>query len=767
MSKIKYKLAAIFMLITAKQGMAGLPTPVSLMTDLLEHTEAVSQDGFLSSMSTDDLTTSIESHQQPVIRTSRPIFGWVMLSDEPNTHQTSYRILVASSQDIIKENRGDVWDSGTVRSDKSTSVAYEGDPLSNNKIYYWTVQIEDNHGNKSEFAKPKSFVTSPAFDEKPSTYPIQLVADFPSSINNVNDSTRFIAFERAAFGSLLLTLESKNTNDTVTIRLGEKSENGRVYRKPPESKSSIRYAEYRLGLRQGRHTYALKIKPDKRNTDISGRNESGVSPVLMPGYIGEVYPFRFCELEGYDGPLERTDMMRKSARYPFNSHASLFESSDTVLNKVWDLSKYSIEATSFTGIYIDGDRERIAYEADALIGQLGHYCTDREYSMARASLCYLMDNPTWPTEWNLQLPIIAWADYLHTGDPRPLEKNYDLLKSKTLSALKGENGLISIKNIADTTTFHQTLNFKGKKLKDIVDWPQNGYVGNEKERAGEADGYVRKAHNTVVNAYHYQTLLLMEKIAETIGRESDKKYWAKEANKMKNQFNRLLFNDKTGHYKDGVETDHESLHGNMFPLAFGLVPENRKKAVIDFIKERRMACSVYGAQFLLDALYGAEEADYALALLTSTGERSWYNMARAGSTITMEAWDDKYKPNQDWNHIWGAAPANLIPRGLFGIEPTEPGFSRFKVKPQPASLEWAKLTLPTIKGDIAASFENVPGKSFNMTLRIPANTKADIEIPRVSEKCHLTLNGKQLKTPKGRISVTLGSGEYVIKATAY
>ena len=29
-------------------------------------------------------------------------------------------------------------------------------------------------------------------------------------------------------------------------------------------------------------------------------------------------------------------------------------------------------------------------------------------------------------------------------------------------------------------------------------------------------------------------------------------------------------------------------------------------------------------------------------------------MIRVGSTITLEAWDNKFKPNQDWNHAWGA-----------------------------------------------------------------------------------------------------------------
>ncbi|MGI6302875.1 MAG: hypothetical protein ACOX52_17715 [Verrucomicrobiota bacterium] len=55
--------------------------------------------------------------------------------------------------------------------------------------------------------------------------------------------------------------------------------------------------------------------------------------------------------------------------------------------------------TSFAGIYIDGDRERIPYEGDAYINQLGHYAVDREYAIARRTIEHFMDHPTWPTEW--------------------------------------------------------------------------------------------------------------------------------------------------------------------------------------------------------------------------------------------------------------------------------------------------------------------------------------------------------------------------------
>jgi hypothetical protein len=146
-----------------------------------------------------------------------------------------------------------------------------------------------------------------------------------------------------------------------------------------------------------------------------------------------------------------------------------------------------------------------------------------------------------------------------------------------------------------------------------------------------------------------------------------------------------------------------------------------------------MVCSVYAAQFLVEALYRAGAGDAALALLTSTGERSWAHMTYdVGSTIALEAWDNRFKPNQDWNHAWGAAPANLIPFWLMGVRPLEPGFGRMLIHPQSGSLTYAELTLPTIRGPVRVRFNQAPGRSFALTTDIPANTCARVVLPRLS-----------------------------------
>lgn len=729
--------------------------PTRLTTDLIEHTDRVFIGGYPSTMSLADAGSAIEPWQVAEIRTARPTLGWVV-NGPASTVQRACRILVASSEALLHEGKADMWDSGRMEGPNSSTVGYCGEPLKPSTVYYWKVKTWDNHGTESGYSAARAFMTAAVLDDGVSFSPLTKTDGRPVAVSRTDAGGSLLDFGTDAFAQLSLTLTATGDADTVTVHLGEQCAGGRVNRRP---EGSQRYACYRLPLLRGTHTYRVKIRKDRRNT-APKQNESGVDPVFMPGYVGEVYPFRYCEIEGYGGSLSCGDAVRHVVSYPFDASAASFTSSDSILNKVWDLCRHTVMATSFAGIYVDGDRERIPYEADAIINQLSHYAADRDFAMARRSVRHLIYNPTWPTEWILQSVIMAWNDYMYTGDARLLVSVYGDLKAKTLLALRDGNGLISTRTGRAGRELYRTIHFKGKGIRDIVDWPQTGAAGVEKESGGEADGFVFTDYNTVVNAYHYEALSLMERIAGVLGNKADEAFYRGEAQRAAKAINTLLTDPATGLYKDGADTDHKSLHSNMFALCFGLVDKRRERAVTDFIKSRRMGCSVYGAQFLLDALYDAGEAGYALSLLNSVERRSWYNMLRIGSTITTEAWDNVFKPNQDWNHPWGAAPLNVISRKLMGIEPLTPGFGRMRIKPQPGPLAEASIDVPTVKGTVSVAFSNVPGSRFTLDADIPANTTADVYLPLLSRHC--TVDGVKTKgRADGRfLVVTVGSGRH-------
>ncbi len=141
-----------------------------------------------------------------------------------------------------------------------------------------------------------------------------------------------------------------------------------------------------------------------------------------------------------------------------------------------------------------------------------------------------------------------------------------------------------------------------------------------------------------------------------------------------------------------------------------------------------MNCGPYGAQFVIDSLITAGDADAAIALMTNDTDRGWLHMLHLGATITMEAWDAKYKGNLTWNHAWGAAPANLIPRKLMGVEPLAPGFAKIRIHPQLGPLADAELKLPTIRGTVSVRVYR-DKNDVSMDVTIPANMSAEVFVP--------------------------------------
>ena len=478
--------------------------------------------------------------------------------------------------------------------------------------------------------------------------PTHLVEQPPVQITNVAPGVCLVDFGRVAFGNLRLAPSSLDATNLVTIRFGEDFTDGRINRHPP---GSVRYAEITIAL-NGTNPVIAAPGADLRNTQPPA--------VRMPAEWDVVLPFRWVEIEGWPGTPEPEQVERRAAfASSWDDDAAAFHSSDEMLNRIWELCHYSIKATTFAGVFVDGDRERISYEADAYLNQLSYYACDPDPQMARDTFDRLMQHPTWPTEWAPHMIFIAHADWMQTGDLHWLAPRYEALKSKLLADRVGPDGLI-------TSTPAQT------KRNDIVDWP-----------GGERDDFMFTSVNTVVNAFYL-------------------------------------------------------LHANLFPLAFGLAPDGQR--VASWLGGRGMVCSVYGAQYLLEGLFENDEDATALALITAPGDRSWRHMVESGTTITWEAWDQRYKPNQDWNHAWGAAPANLLSRCVLGAQPLTPGWGRAIIRPHTGGLAFADGKVPTPHGPVTVQWKR--GATFSLSLSLPPGMTAQVNVPAVENSSGVFIGGR-------------------------
>jgi alpha-L-rhamnosidase len=78
---------------------------------------------------------------------AQPRLMWRVESVERGQKQTAYQILVASSTAKLKENIGDLWDSGKISGGETVNIAYTGKPLASTQECFWKVRVWDKDGH--------------------------------------------------------------------------------------------------------------------------------------------------------------------------------------------------------------------------------------------------------------------------------------------------------------------------------------------------------------------------------------------------------------------------------------------------------------------------------------------------------------------------------------------------------------------------------------------------------------------------------------------
>ena len=443
------------------------------------------------------------------------------------------------------------------------------------------------------------------------------------------------------------------------------------------------------------------------------------------GRFGKVMPFRWLEVVSAPFEVAAKNVRQMQIHYPYDMSESSFSCDSVALERVYGFCKHTIRATSFMGVFVDGDRERLPYEGDSLITQLGTYAATSDDTVVRRTINHLSVHTTWPTEWKQFFISMVYEDWMHSGKTDLVRKYYDMMKDvKSWRNLRRADGLLV------TPGEKMTPSPDGGMFCDIVDWAKC-----------YRDGFVFTPVNVVVNALHYRNLKELEAMARAIGEGRDAAKFADEAAQTFDSFQRVFFDESAGRCRDGEGTDHATVQGNAMALACGAVPKAQAGRVADYVASRGFSCSTYMAHFVLDALFAAGREDEAIRLMASGGHRSWLGMMEKGATIAMEFWDLTMAESgrvPDMNHSWSTAPLNMVSRRVLGVTPLKPGFEEISIRPRPGPLKRLAGTVPTPQGPVRLKMERGGGR-WNV----------ELETPRAAE---FSLGGRAVRLGAGRHS---------------
>ncbi len=452
-------------------------------------------------------------------------------------------------------------------------------------------------------------------------------------------------------------------------------------------------------------------------------------------YLG----MRYIQVDNSPNTLTAENVKFICRHYELDSSRSSFESSDTMLNQVWDLMKHSLTVGAQEEFVDTPTREKGGFLGDAWSQGVAAMTTTGDRAMNLRILLEFLDSQDqyWPDgrlnavypnadgkrdipDYTQSYLVWIWDYYIQSGNTRFLRDNYNKLK-------KVADYVDTYKN-ETTGLIHNLAGGGGAYIYGIIDWPAQMRYGYD--MSAEA--------RTVINAYAYIDFDIISKIADVLGNSADRDTYRVKARDMKNAINSRLLNAQ-GVYIDGLMPDqsqssHVSQHANMFPMAMGIVPEANIEAVIAAIKERHMSVGMVTVRWLPEAIGQADQGPHLIDLYTNTDWDGWAKTITLGATATWESWD-AITNGQSMSHPWGTAGLLGIEQYILGIKPLKPQFELTQIKPLDFhnSLSSAGGTLPTDRGDITVEWDRNDSRFF-MTITIPDNITTKVYLP----KCETT-----------------------------
>lgn len=77
------------------------------------------------------------------VESTSPRLSWKMSSKRSGSAQSAYRIMAATSKELLQKDLPDLWDTQMSRSDQSNQIPYAGKPLQSGMTVYWKVQLRN------------------------------------------------------------------------------------------------------------------------------------------------------------------------------------------------------------------------------------------------------------------------------------------------------------------------------------------------------------------------------------------------------------------------------------------------------------------------------------------------------------------------------------------------------------------------------------------------------------------------------------------------
>ena len=367
-----------------------------------------------------------------------------------------------------------------------------------------------------------------------------------------------------------------------------------------------------------------------------------------------------------------------------------FVCSDSLLNKVYDVSFYTLQLTT-REFHLDGiKRDRWIWSGDAYQSYLMNFYSFFDEDVNKRTLYALRGHEPVKTHINTILDysfywIIGIYDhYLYTGDTAFIKQIYPRMKTLMDFCLdrRNENGLME--GLPGDWVF--------------IDWSD---IDKEGEVSFEQILFIRSLEATSLCANLAGDQTYAQK-CKTLSKD------------IQNKLFDIFWDNEKGAFvhnrKNGVLSKTINRYTNMFAVLFDYVNAEMKQKIKDnvLLNDKILKITTPYMKF------------YELAALCEIGEKQkaieyvknyWGGMLDLGATSFWETYDPEQSGDEHYAmygrpfgkslcHAWGANPIYLFGKYLLGVRPTSPGYKSYCIEPALAGLEWMEGKVPTPHGTI-------------------------------------------------------------------
>ncbi|HEY6447299.1 MAG TPA: alpha-L-rhamnosidase C-terminal domain-containing protein [Acidobacteriaceae bacterium] len=468
--------------------------------------------------------------------------------------------------------------------------------------------------------------------------------------------------------------------------------------------------------------------------------------------VGPKSAFRYARIRFLSGPDTITfrQIRLEDIYYPVHYLGS-FDSSDPLLNRIWETGVYTSHLCMQDDIWDAPKRDRGRWMGDTDVSGRVIDAVFADHFLIEDTLTRLIGPapitkpvngiPGYSSYWFTEL-----ADYLrHEGRKEYVASLHDRL--------------LQLLAFMDQDFDAQNLFINHTKDWPYVDWAPGLSIDSPETHKATAIEYVR--------AYRDAAWLL-----DQIGDTQNAAHWRQRADAIAQASQQSTFAD--GSFGPRWQTNSMAvLAGVATPAQYASI----WSGVLDNVGKptyRPDVVSPYYGSYVLDAMAEMNHRDAALAWI----REYWGGMIAEGATSFWEAYDPSWPkddPHVDLQaddtagyqtslaHGWSSGPSYWLMEQVLGIQPTGAGFAQTTIRPDLIDLQWARGAEPTPHGLLKVGLSHTHDEhSLHVTIDLPSGIDATVLYPVAPGAGPITVNGKpQTGTPAengARVALKISEG---------